>query len=178
MSSSTNQKMYVLFYSEHCQFCSEVLKELKNSRLLDTIHLFSVDRKTPPRCITNVPTLYVSKKQSYIGGDIYNWIHIVTNVYAPNPSGQRHATKNRAAIPKEVSSLDDNASFSSGYTFLTEDSENMEFIEHKFTLLNKKQDKIKTIQTDAENKKCTSKDYEEYLKKRSQDMVRLQNNSQ
>ncbi len=170
------KKSYVLFYIEHCQFCSEVIKELRNSRLLDTIHLFSVDEKTPPRCITNVPTLYVSKVQNYIGGDIYNWIHIVTNVYAPTPSGKYHASKKKATIPQEISSLDDSSSFSSGYTFITEDSENMEFIEHKFSLLNKKTEKINTIQEDDVNKKCSSKDYEEYLKKRSQDMVRLQDN--
>lgn len=171
---SNAAKRYVLFYSEHCEYCKEVLKELHNSKLLQSIYLFSVDEKRPPKRITNVPTLCVSKTKRYIGGDIFNWIHTVTNVYAPSPSGQLRASQDCNSIPKEVSSLDDHSSFSSGYTFLTEDSENMEFIEHKFTLLGKKTEKINTVQEEAENTKCTSKDYEEYLKKRSQDMVRIQ----
>jgi len=170
--SSTQR--FVLFYSEHCKFCSEIIKELDKGKLLAMIRLFSVDenRSEVPKCIKNVPTLYVSKTKFYIGGDIYKWIHDINNVYAPSTEARKYVTKH-SNVPREVCSLDINPSFSNGYTFLTENNEKNEFIEHKFTFLNSKHDKIQTMQEDSSSSKCTEKDYEEYLKRRSIDMRRI-----
>ena len=141
---------------------------------MEYIHLISVDtnRRTIPKCVQNVPTLYVSKDVKYVGGDIYQWIHDINNVYTPN---ETKATHTKQLVPQEISSLDNNPSFSSAYTFLTEDGENAEFIEHKFTFINNNNTRIETLEVDTEkeSKKCTSKDYEEYLKKRSLDMKRI-----
>lgn len=169
---------FLLFYSENCPFCSEILEELKNAKLLKFIRLFSVDenRARVPRCITNVPTLYISKDKKYVGGDIYQWMHDINNVYAPN---ENHASKmihsqSNVNIPKEISSLDDTSAFSSGYTFLTEEKEAGEFLEHKFTFIHNKHEPIQTLEEDSSSSKCTSQDYDAYLKKRSLDMKRIQ----
>ena len=166
---------FLLFYSDNCKFCTNILEELKKSKLLKYIRLFSVDqnRSQVPQCITNVPTLYISKNEKFVGPDIYEWIHNVNNVYAPTESPRTSLTDTHN-VPKEISSLNENSSFSSGYTFLTEEKESQEFLEHKFTFIDGDYEPIQTIEDSKNNKRCTAKDYDAYLKRRASDIKRIQ----
>ena len=160
-------KRYVLFYSKRCEFCTDVMKELEKANLMSHIHTLSIEgSKSIPKCITNVPTLYVSKHKKYIGGDIYSWMHSILSPSVEVPA--------QVEIPKEVLSVDSNPQFSSGYTYLTQDEENSEFIEHKYTLIANSAQTIKTVDEDntAPSMKCSAADYEAYLKKRDLDMKR------
>ena len=161
-------KRYVLFYSERCEFCGDVLKELEKANLMSHIHILDIESsKSIPKCITNVPTLYVSKHKKYVGGDIYSWMHSILS--------HSVAVREEVEVPKDILSVDSNPTFSSGYTYLTEDEENSEFIEHKYTLISNSAQTIKTVdENKAQSAKCSSADYEAYLKKRALDMKRKQ----
>ena len=49
--------MKVLFYSEQCKFCNDIIKQLKESDFYKEFNLISVDNNTVPEKVKIVPTI-------------------------------------------------------------------------------------------------------------------------
>ena len=75
MSSATS----ILFFSNYCNHCKQVLHELNDSSLRTNIRFICIDsadvRKKLPAHVKSVPCLIVGQtNQTLIGSDILHWI--------------------------------------------------------------------------------------------------------
>ena len=59
--------MKVLFYSENCQFCKEILKKLDDSKLKDDIKIVCIDNTEFPQ-VKIVPTIIDSNYKEILEG--------------------------------------------------------------------------------------------------------------
>lgn len=66
----------VLFYSQHCQHCKNVMMAIQKSSLQSSIKMFCIDGFQPlPKYLTHVPSLKSYKQNSMIiGDDIIQWL--------------------------------------------------------------------------------------------------------
>jgi hypothetical protein len=66
----------VLFYSQHCQHCKNVMMAIQKSSLQNSIKMFCIDGFQPlPKYLTHVPSLKSYKQNSIIiGDDIIQWL--------------------------------------------------------------------------------------------------------
>ena len=78
--------MKVLFYSQQCKFCNDIIKQLKESNFYKEFNLISVDNNTVPDKIKIVPTIIDSDYKDLLEGKkafeyLYNnkYFNISTN---------------------------------------------------------------------------------------------------
>ena len=78
--------MKVLFYSDQCKFCNDIIKQLKESDFYNQFNLINVDKNKVPEKIKIVPTIIDSNYKDLLEGKkafeyLYNnkYFNISTN---------------------------------------------------------------------------------------------------
>ena len=158
-------KKYILFYSDRCVFSTKIKTALENLPIFSNIHLFLIDDQIElvPDSITRVPTLVVSVTEKYIGEKILEWAN---NMSVQETKPQTH-TQCLLSEPMQLSPLS-----TMDYTFISsneEDQVEKTFENNSFSLIDSPQEAMRAYkrqQQSTGSKKCTEKDYENYLKKR------------
>tara|TARA_B100001093_G_scaffold513436_1_gene585393 strand:- start:492 stop:956 length:465 start_codon:yes stop_codon:yes gene_type:complete len=93
--------MKVLFYSKKCDFCSKIIKLLKNSGFYKSFNLVcleKIDISTLPDYIKSVPTLIVEEVDTpLVGKAAFDYLDL--KKYFNNPTNNIHNWQNKS-IPK------------------------------------------------------------------------------
>ena len=126
MSSATS----ILFFSNYCNHCKQVLHELNDSSLKANIRFICIDsadvRRKLPANVKSVPCLIVGQtNQTLIGSDILQWVKVKSrnlNVQdsAPVQQNQQMAHKKEETGPGAWHMCEMN-NFSDAYSFLNVD---------------------------------------------------------
>ena len=123
----------LLFYSNFCNHCKQVVGEINNSPLRNSVKYVCIDsqstRSKLPRYITSVPSLVVGDtSQIFVGNQISGWLKmrpITQNVTTPSkaatvrhvPSPQQSQTETESVEPGAWH-CNEMSAFSDGYSFL------------------------------------------------------------
>ena len=149
---------YILFHSTRCAHSKQIENNLRRSAMNPDIYYITIESlQNIPDYITRVPSLVVSKKEIYIGNNILDWIG--TKLQMP-----QHRDEPAQKTVKSPNSLEPMSTID--YTFLTGNEAPTDH-GNTFTLLDMPIEPIQMIQEKEDNRKCTSKEYEEYIKNRS-----------
>lgn len=107
--------MIVLFYSNQCQHCNNVIMAIQKSSIQNDIKMFCIDGFQPlPKYITSVPTLKIYKTNTLIvGNDILQWLN---------------SHKKEEVIQDQI------AQSSASYTMLNDNSEDINEIDMAYNL--------------------------------------------
>ena len=113
----------LLFYSNYCQHCKNIIKEVSNSPVKDSIKYICIDSKSIrqklPNYINNVPTLVVAQTNHiFVGDEIINWLQMNTTQKQTQNQNQKQIITNQnntddinAYLNSEMSNFSDNYSF-------------------------------------------------------------------
>ena len=103
----------LFFYSNYCQNCKKIIKEVNKSEMSPRIKYICIDspkiRNKLPRYINSVPSLVVgTTNQIYVGNQILGWIkmqpHIKTAPHAPPSVTQQTINNNELQTPNSTPS--------------------------------------------------------------------------
>ena len=125
----------ILFYSNYCQHCKEILMKINNFNLKEKISLTCVDtnRKNLPAFVKSVPTMVVPSENKMItGDDVFAWVNNEASKKTTNKEIPSNNDNDIMPWTNEMS-----AGFSDGFSFL--DSENTtegKPMVHSFSFLN------------------------------------------
>ena len=123
-------KKDILFYSNFCTYCKEILNSISKTPLNENMLFVCVDDdniQLPP-FITSVPTIYlINEKKIVVDEAIGEWIKEKLNAHAPQKPTeeiQAYFGSTGDSFGSNFSSIDDQDSkpFISGYTFLGDDN--------------------------------------------------------
>lgn len=170
-----NQNKNILFYSNYCEHCKELLIKINNFKLKEDIQLNCVDtnRKNLPAFIKSVPTLVVpSENKVIVGDDVFKWVN--TEVSKKSVKSN-NVSNNQTDEILPWTNMEMSGGYSDGFSFL--DSENTKEgcpMTHSFSFLN---DSYSTsINTPSEGEKMSEsnrsgvdQDYEALMKSRGDD---------
>ena len=68
--------MKVLFYSDQCKFCNDIIKQLKESDFYNQFNLINVDKNKVPEKIKIVPTIIDSNYKDLLEGKkAFEYLH-------------------------------------------------------------------------------------------------------
>ena len=130
-----NNNKNILFFSNYCQHCKEVLEKINNYNLKEQINLNCVDnnRKNLPAFLKSVPTMVIPlENKLVVGDDVFSWI---------NNEISKKTTKNESPLNnnEEISPWTNemNSSFSDSFSFLDSDNTTEgKPLAHSFSFLN------------------------------------------
>ena len=126
MSSATS----ILFFSNYCNHCKQVLHELNDSSLRTNIRFICIDsadvRKKLPAHVKSVPCLIVGQtNQTLIGSDILHWIKMKSkkqNIQISVPVQQNQQSSNtKGETGPGAWHMCEMNNFSDAYSFLNVD---------------------------------------------------------
>jgi len=112
----------LLFYSNYCQHCKNIIKVVTNSPVKDSIKYICIDSKSIreklPNYINNVPTLVVAQTNHiFVGDEILNWLQMnQQNITQQEHKKEKQLTENindniNPYLNCEMSNFSDNYSF-------------------------------------------------------------------
>jgi len=92
--------MSLLFYSNYCQHCKQIVKEIKRSPVSNEIRYVCIDssqvREKLPNYINSVPSLVVGEtNQIFVGNQIIGWLKMLP-IVSNNNNNNNH---NQESIP-------------------------------------------------------------------------------
>jgi hypothetical protein len=140
----SQQNSILLFYSAHCNHCSQLLQTIKQSQLQNSIQQICIDklpRHRIPGNVKNVPTLVIAgTMQPLVGQNVFKWVQQKAlekkkQIQASSVSNNTSESGPSAWHVNEMGS-----SFSDPYSFINASKEssipkNFEFItENKFNV--------------------------------------------
>ena len=123
-------KKDILFYSNFCTYCKEVLNNISNTPLNENMLFVCVDDENIqlPPFITSVPTIYlINDKKIVVDEAIGQWIKEKLSTNAPQPESdeiQAYFGSNGDSFGLNFSNLDnsDTKPYVSSFTFLGDDN--------------------------------------------------------
>ena len=153
-------KKYILFLSSKCKFSKKIHETLKQNIIYPYVEIIDISHiESIPKRIERVPTLVVSKDEIIIGNNILEWANKMNTT---DESDLINLSKN----PISLSPLS-----SMNYTFVSNDVENTSensFQTKKYSLIDSPNEADVMYDNQQNNsRKCTEKDYEDYIKKRN-----------
>ena len=123
-------KKDILFYSNFCTYCKEILNNVSKTPLNEKMLFVCVDDENIqlPPFITSVPTIYlINEKKIVVDEAIGDWIKEKLNSHAPQKTTdeiQAYFGSTGDSFGSNFSNIDDNDTkpFISAYTFLGDDN--------------------------------------------------------
>mgnify|MGYP001436227439 FL=1 len=129
----------LLFYSNYCQHCKQIVKEIKRSPVSSQIRYVCIDtasvREKLPKYITSVPSLVVGEtNQIFVGNQITGWLKMQPILNSNSNSNPNSNFERREPVMNQVQDTRSNTTkepagpngwhnnemnaFSDGYSFL------------------------------------------------------------
>ncbi|GIS52848.1 MAG: hypothetical protein Ct9H90mP28_5640 [Paracoccaceae bacterium] len=129
----------LLFYSNYCQHCKQIVKEIKRSPVSSQMRYVCIDssavREKLPKYITSVPSLVVGEtNQIFVGNQITGWLKMQPILNSNSNSNSNRNFERREPVMNQVQDTRNNTkdepvgpngwhnnemnAFSDGYSFL------------------------------------------------------------
>ena len=112
----------VLYFSNNCQYCKEIMGIIQKSDFRNSIKTFCVDRQRAPPFITSVPSLVLDSQNLLVGENVFNWFE------------QQNKKKSANMEPAAWHHNEMGNNFSDNYSFLESTNESSN-ISHNFSFL-------------------------------------------
>ena len=168
----------VLFYSNQCDYCNTILKQLKTNNVNDSqlIRICVDGNKNIPRYITKVPSI-ISKthKQPLVDEAVYMWINTLINSTQQNSNhthiNTNHNTNQNTNHTQETQSINPyspmemTSTYSDSFSFIDNSQSN---ITHNFAFLDNSNNNISTQNVQTE-KPDQEDEYSKYMSARDND---------
>ena len=135
----SHQNSVLLFYSSHCNHCQQLLQNIKQSQIQDSLQQICIDklpRHRIPANVKNVPTLVIAgEMQPLVGQNVFKWVQqkIVQKQKQNQSNSISNNSSNGPSGPSAWHVNEMGSSFSDSYSFINGDKDssipkNFEFI--------------------------------------------------
>ena len=135
----SHQNSVLLFYSSHCNHCQQLLQNIKQSQIQDSLQQICIDklpRHRIPANVKNVPTLVIAgEMHPLVGQNVFKWVQqkIVQKQKQNQSNSMSNNSSNAPSGPSAWHVNEMGSSFSDSYSFINGDKDssipkNFEFI--------------------------------------------------